>query len=143
MLSQLDDQGRERVIAYASRSMNKAEHNYPITDQECLAIVWAVKYFSHFLELQPFTVVTDHSALKTLLTTTKIPTGRRARWIMTLQQYVFTIKHRSGKSNANADALSRMYEGEKENNQIECFMVNVYWADATGSEHNYIGYDPD
>src|SRR5436305_15098463 len=33
---------------------------------------------------------------------------RRARWIMKLQQYDFEIKHRPGKSNANADALSRL-----------------------------------
>ena len=38
----------------------------------------------------------------------KIPKGRRARWIMELQQYNFEIIHRSGKENKNADALSRL-----------------------------------
>jgi len=55
-----------------------------------------------------FKVITDHSALKSLMNVNKIPKGRRARWIMELQQYNFTIEHRSGKKNANADALSRM-----------------------------------
>ena len=36
------------------------------------------------------------------------PTGRRARWIMELQQYNFVIEHRSGKKNQNANALSRL-----------------------------------
>jgi len=36
------------------------------------------------------------------------PTGRRARWIMELQQYNFVIEHRSEKKNQNADALSRL-----------------------------------
>ena len=30
------------------------------------------------------------------------------RWAMKLQEYNFTIQHRSGKANANADALSRL-----------------------------------
>lgn len=78
VLSQIGNEGKEHVVAYASRSMNKAEINYPITDQECLAIVWAIRYFQHYLELQPFMVVTDHSALK-WLQTSKIPKGKRAR----------------------------------------------------------------
>jgi hypothetical protein len=74
VLSQLDDNKNEHVIAYASKSMNKAEQNYPITDQECLAVVWAIRNFHHYLSSKPFTVVTDHSALK-WLRTLKIPKG--------------------------------------------------------------------
>jgi RNase H-like domain found in reverse transcriptase/Reverse transcriptase (RNA-dependent DNA polymerase) len=92
VLSQLQSDGKEHVISYASRSMNRAEKNYPITDQECLAVIWAVKHFQHYLGLKPFTLVTDHSALK-WLQTSKLPKGRRARWVMELQQYEFEIKH--------------------------------------------------
>ena len=81
VLSQLNDEGKECVIAYASRSLNKAECNYGITDQECLAVVWAVKHFEQYLGLLPFKVVTDHSALK-FLQTADMPSGKRARWIM-------------------------------------------------------------
>jgi hypothetical protein len=87
--------------------MNKAEQNYPITEQECLAIIWAVQHFHKFLIGRKFTIVTDHSALKTL-TTAKVTKGRRARWMMELQQYNFEVKHRAGKSNTNADGLSRL-----------------------------------
>src|SRR5437016_12020899 len=45
VLSQLQSDGKEHVISYASRSMNKAEKNYPITDQKCLAVIWAEKHF--------------------------------------------------------------------------------------------------
>ena len=107
VLSQIDDEKRERVIAYASRSLNQAECNYGITDQECLAVVWAIKHFEQYLGLLPFKVITDHSALK-FLQTADVPTGKRARWMMYLQQFQFEIVHRPGKENANADALSRI-----------------------------------
>src|SRR5579859_2723806 len=45
VLSQKNNEEKEVVIAYASRSLNKTEQNYPITDQECLAIIWAIQYF--------------------------------------------------------------------------------------------------
>src|SRR5947208_12220871 len=117
VLSQKDDENRERVIAYASRSLNKTEQNYGITDQECLAVIWAIKHYEQYLGLLPFQVVTDHSALK-YLQTAKIPTGRRAKWIMYLQQFEFEIIHRPGKENKNADALSRLHE-------IECNFLGV------------------
>ena len=74
-------------------------------------MVWAIHHFQHYLGLHPFEVITDHLALK-WLQTSKIPDGRHARWIMELQKYDFAIKHRAGKQNANADALSRIDEEE-------------------------------
>ena len=77
VLAQKDSENKERVIAYASKSLNKAELNYGITDKECLAVIWAIKHFEQYLGLLPFQVVTDHSALK-YLQTAKVPTGQRA-----------------------------------------------------------------
>ena len=107
ILSQKDEEGKEIVIAYASKSLTPAERNYVITEQECLAIVWGVQHFHKYLATGHFTIVTDHSALKSLRTVEN-PTGRRARWIMKLQQYDFEVQHRSGRSNRNADAMSRI-----------------------------------
>jgi hypothetical protein len=131
IIVQKNDEGKEGVIAYASRSLNPAERRYGITDQECLAVVWAIRHFSHYLCFKHFTVYTDHSVLK-WLQTCKMPIGHRARWIMELQQYNFTIVHRPGKANANADALSRIPEMQEEGNdqsdetqEIYCFMADT------------------
>ena len=56
------EEKREHVIAYVSRTLNPAEKNYGITELECLAIIWAVKYFRHYLCGSKFTIITDHVA---------------------------------------------------------------------------------
>jgi hypothetical protein len=70
VLAQKDDQGKEKVIAYASRTQNIHEQNYSTQELECLAINWAVEYFHHYTSLKPFILVTDNAALKWLQTST-------------------------------------------------------------------------
>ena len=53
-------------VAYASKSLNKAERNYGITDLEGLAVSWAISYFETYIHGMNFTIITDHSALKAL-----------------------------------------------------------------------------
>src|SRR6266498_3819471 len=108
VLEQEDENGNLRPVAYASRSLIPAEKNYHTTDLECLAIIWSVKHFHKYLINKPFKIFTDHSALKSLQKILEL-TRRRARWIMKLQQYNYTIEHRFEKKNQNADALLRLF----------------------------------
>lgn len=110
ILSQVFEDG-EKPIAYASRSLTKNERNFSVTEQECLAVLWAVEKFRPYLEGMEFTVITDHHSLTWLLNL-KDPQGRLARWSLRLQQYAFNIQHRPGTQNAAADALSRANEQE-------------------------------
>lgn len=107
VLSQSDDKGVERVIAYASRSLTKSEKNYCVTRKELLSLVHHVKHFRPYLYGQQFKIRTDHGALKWLLTF-KNPEGQTARWLQVLAEYDFVIEHRPGRRHGNADALSRM-----------------------------------
>lgn len=106
VLAQRDDQGREYVVAYASRSNNRAEANYSSYQGECLAAVWAVQHFRVHLYGRRFTLVTDHEPLKWLMTNERLR-GMHARWANLLQEYDFEIVHRQGVKNLNADGLSR------------------------------------
>jgi len=106
VLTQHFEEG-ERVIAYASRTLNGAEKNYSATELECLAVVWGIRHFRGYLEGYQFSVITDHQALR-WLRGIESPTGRLARWMLELQQYTFEVKYRRGKLNRVADALSRL-----------------------------------
>ncbi|KAE9117305.1 hypothetical protein PF010_g4416 [Phytophthora fragariae] len=95
-----------RPIAYASKVNSSAEANYSITELECLAVVWSVKLFRPYLNGRVFNIVTDHSALRWLMTRPS-PAGRLHRWSLTLQEYEFDIAYRLGSTNVVADALPR------------------------------------
>ena len=95
------------AVAYYSRSLSIAEHNYSVIEQECLAIVESLKRFRHYLIGRKFQILTDHKPLEWLASQKSI--GRLWRWAVIIQEYEFTIKHRRGQENSNADALSRLY----------------------------------
>ena len=106
ILSQVGKDGVEHPVCYASRSCNPAEQNYSSFDGECLAVVWATSHFRSYLFGNSFNLVTDHEPLKWLMTTQKL-TRKLARWSLLLQEYDFTVEHRAGVENTNADCLSR------------------------------------
>ncbi|KAE9031891.1 hypothetical protein PR001_g10851 [Phytophthora rubi] len=103
----MQDQGHGwQPIAYASKVNSSAESNYSITELECFAVVWSVKLFRPYLYGRMFVIITDHSALKWLMTRPNLA-GRLHRWSLTLQEYEFEIEYRPGATNVVADALSR------------------------------------
>ncbi|MCW5672650.1 MAG: DDE-type integrase/transposase/recombinase [Hydrogenophaga sp.] len=107
VLSQLDDNGRERVIAYGSRILNDAERAYSTSKKESLAVVTFAKLWRPYLHGSKFTIHTDHSALS-WLARSKDTNGMMARWALRMEEFQpFEIKYRPGKQNTNADFCSR------------------------------------
>jgi len=74
--------GRLRVIAYASRGLNNAERSYCTTRRELLGIIYALKQFRHYVLGSHFVLRTDHAALQFLLKTPE-PVGQQA-WYLDL-----------------------------------------------------------
>ena len=106
-MSQLDKQGNERVLAYASRLLSKAESNYCVTRKELLSVVSFTAHFRPYVLRHRFTLRTDHAPL-TWLYGVKEPEGQVAWWLEQLQELDFKIIHRPGQRHQNADALSRL-----------------------------------
>ncbi len=96
----------EVVIAYMSRHLLERERHWATVEKEAFAIIQACKTFFPYLYGRTFTVVTDHKPLQ-WLASIKEPTGRLMRWSLWLQQFDMTIGYRTGKTNQNADCLSR------------------------------------
>lgn len=107
ILYQMQD-GQRKPIYYASRGLSASERNYPSHKLEFLGLKWAVTdKFHDYLFGAKFLVKTDNNPLTYVLTTAKLDaTGHR--WLAELSAYDFTIEYVTGKSNVDADALSRI-----------------------------------
>ena len=112
VLSQIDQQGEEKPVAYASRTLSAAEHNYSQLEKEAPALIFGTKKFHNYLYGRSFTLYTDHKPLESLLNESKaIPTlesARIQRWALTLAAYQYRIAYKKGSELGNADCLSRL-----------------------------------
>ena len=100
------------VIAYASRALTKSEKQYSVIQCECLALVYALKQFRHYLTGRSFNLITDHAFLQWLL-------AQKMEVLLcccslALQEHDFQIKYYKGIQNGNADALLRCMETPSE-----------------------------
>ena len=112
VLSQIDDDGRERPIAYHSKRFNQVQQNWSVYEQELLSIVECLKKFRPYVDGNKVTLQTDHKALIYL---NKQPhlNAKQARWISFINLFNYEIKYKEGKSNKVADALSRQFSSEE------------------------------
>ncbi|GJY92447.1 putative reverse transcriptase domain-containing protein [Tanacetum coccineum] len=96
---------RGKVIAYASRQLKKHEENYSTHDLEFAAVVFALKFWRHYLYGVKFIIYTDHRSLQYFLEK-KDPNMRQRRWLDLLKDYDCGIRYHPGKANIVADALN-------------------------------------
>ena len=99
------------VIVYASRSLTALEQQYSVIQRECLAVVYALKQFRHYLLGRHFQLLTDHAPLQWLCA--QKMEGMLCRWALAMQEYDFHIVYRKGSLSANADALSPRYQSDQ------------------------------
>ncbi|KAL5614260.1 uncharacterized protein BROUX77_000097 [Berkeleyomyces rouxiae] len=107
-LSQVDDEGELRPVAFFSKKLSPAEVNYEIHDKELLAVVKCLEEWRGELKSlgAPFKILTDHKNLQYFMTTRKL-SERQVRWSQKLSEYDFQLEFRSGSKSGKPDALSR------------------------------------
>ena len=112
VISHVMDDGSERPIAFASRTLQPSERNYAQVEKEALSLVFGVCKFHTYLYGRRFTLVTDHKPLTTILgPKTGVPpiaAARLQRWALKLSAYTYDIEFRSTSKHSNADGLSRL-----------------------------------
>ena len=107
-------EGKERVIAYVSKSLDNGQRKLVtkdngISELESWAVVFAVRKFRAYIDRRKFELYTDHKALTWLFNKgSQSGNGKLARWALELQSYDYEVKYRPGANIGHADGLSRL-----------------------------------
>ena len=102
-----DGRKKNQRVAYTSRQFTLAERNYSTTERECLAMVFSVKKFRHYLMCNPVVFFVDQMAIKFLVNKTEL-SSRLGRWVLLLEEFDYTIEYKPGRMHLQADHLSRL-----------------------------------
>ena len=134
-LTQKDDEGNDRVIAFFSKKLSPAETNYTANDRELLGLIYFLERFRCYLEGSEFEIITDNQVLKSFFTKAKL-SRREARWLETLGNFgIFPITLKPGKLHVLGDTLSRAPHASA--NMLEVttvdtnFITKAYESDKT------------
>ena len=93
-------------VSFFSEKLSEPRSLYSNYDRELYAVVQALKFWRHYLLQREFTLYSDHEALRFLHSQKKL-SARHGRWVETLQDYSFSLRHRPGRVNRVANALNR------------------------------------
>ena len=132
----------EKVISYANRSLTQSETKYPVHKLEFLCLKWAItEKFHEYLYGNTFDVYTDNNPLTYVLTTAKLD-AMGHRWVTSLANYNLHLHYRSGRSNVEADALSRINWGKDDQTLPDDSIQATVTATLTGQGNEYIKVIP-
>ena len=106
-LIQLDSQGRERVIAYTSKRLNKTQLGYGVTSKEALGVLHCIRRWRSYIHGHPTICITDNKALLSLNTTREFTTERLTRMQAEIMDMDLQFVYRPGRNLDLADLMSR------------------------------------
>ena len=100
--------GKPRLIAYASKRIPEAAKNYSITELEMCGLAINIATFSHLLKRVDFDAVVDHLAIMHIMKSKMEPaTNSIKRLLEVLSSYSFNLYYIKGKDMVLSDYLSR------------------------------------
>jgi hypothetical protein len=97
-----------KPVAYFSEKLSGPVLNYSTYDKELYALVRTLETWQHYLWPKEFVIHSDHESLKHIRSQGKL-NRRHAKWVEFIESFPYVIKHKKGKENVIADALSRRY----------------------------------
>ena len=100
--------GKPKLIAYASKRLPKAAHNYSITELEMCGLAIHIASFAHLLRKIDFDAVVDHLAIIHIMRSKVEPAKTRIKRLLeVLSSYSFNLYYIKGKDMILSDFLSR------------------------------------
>jgi hypothetical protein len=95
-----------KPVAYFSEKLSGPVLNYSTYDKELYALVHTLETWQHYLWPKEFVIHSDHESLKHIRSQGKL-NRKHAKWVKFIESFSYVIKHKKGKENVIADALSR------------------------------------
>ena len=128
--------GKPKLIAYASRRMSEAARNYSITELEICSLAINIASFAHLLKRVDFDAIVDHLAITHIMKSKMEPaTNRIKRLLEVLSSYSFNLYYIKGKDMILSDFLSRQIEDDSNPHKIIPISFNI-WEILQENYHN-------
>ena len=94
-------------VAFASKTLTSAEHNYANIEHELLGVVFGVLHFKHFTFGNEVNIIADHKPLVSLLKKSLAAcSSRLSRLILKIVDYPLKVMYQPGRKMVISDALS-------------------------------------
>jgi hypothetical protein len=110
-LTQCDNLGRVRPIAFASSKLTSTQQRWSTIEREAYASLWALQKYKHWIFGTRIILYSDHNPV-TFLTEATPKSSKLMRWSLALQEFDVEFRFRCGQFNEAADCLSRMVQSK-------------------------------
>ena len=119
--------GKPKLIAYASKRLPEAAKSYSITELELCGLAINIASFSHLLKRVDFDAIVDHLALTHIIKSKMEPaTTRIKRLLELISSYSFNLYYMKGKDMVLCDFLSQQSNDDSNPNEIIPISFNTY-----------------
>ena len=126
--------GKPKLIAYVSKRLPEAAHNYSITELEMCGLAINIASFAHLLRKVDFDAVVDHLAITQIIRSKVEPaTNRIKRLLEVLSSYSFNLYYIKGKDMILSDFLSR----QRIDNSNPCEIIPISFSIRTVLQDKY------
>ena len=140
IISQIENNGFLRPIAFRSKSMSKSECNYNVHNKKLLAIILALEDWRSYVKGsgQQAKILTHHKNQVPFMSKKRL-NERQVRWKLFLSQFDLKIEYRPGTEGSKPDALTRVpgylpTQDDQRNTQMEQIIPPQHYFEDTKVE---------